>query len=258
MLLWRKGGQEQTGEIDVKRPYVAAVVVAAGTSSRMQGLDKQLEEVGGIPVIVRTLLALSDSDWIDEIVLVTRRGTIPDMLALARAWGVPKIRSVIAGGQTRQQSVQLGVEAVGPQVRYVAVHDGARPFVCGQVIADAVFDAIRYGAAAPAVPVSDTIKVADANGMMNRPRIAAVFSRFKRLRYSNWNVTARRRRPHCKADTIIQTIARCLKRPDFQYTCHVGTAITLKSRRRWIFWLRRRLQSCGRRWRHEAAHWTWL
>ena len=84
MLLWRKGGQEQTGEIDVKRPYVAAVVVAAGTSSRMQGLDKQLEEVGGIPVIVRTLLALSDSDWIDEIVLVTRRGTIPDMLALAR------------------------------------------------------------------------------------------------------------------------------------------------------------------------------
>ena len=87
MLLWRKGGQEQTGEIDVKRPYVAAVVVAAGTSSRMQGLDKQLEEVGGIPVIVRTLLALSDSDWIDEIVLVTRRGTIPDMLALARALG---------------------------------------------------------------------------------------------------------------------------------------------------------------------------
>ena len=55
MLLWRKGGQEQTGEIDVKRPHVAAVVVAAGTSSRMQGLDKQLEEVGGVPVIVRTL-----------------------------------------------------------------------------------------------------------------------------------------------------------------------------------------------------------
>ena len=178
MLLWRKGGQEQTGEIDVKRPYVAAVVVAAGTSSRMQGLDKQLEDVGGIPVIVRTLLALSDSDWIDEIVLVTRRGTIPDMLALARAWGVPKIRSVIAGGQTRQQSVQLGVEAVGPQARYVAVHDGARPFVCGQVIADAVFDAIRYGAAAPAVPVSDTIKVADANGMIestpDRSRLFAV------------------------------------------------------------------------------------
>ena len=145
MLFWRKGGQEQTGEIDVKRPYVAAVVVAAGTSSRMQGLDKQLEEVGGIPVIGRTLLALSDSDWIDEIVLVTRRGTIPDMLALARAWGVPKIRSVIAGGQTRQQSVQLGVEAVGPRARYVAVHDGARPFVCGQV-----FELERYRTAAQA------------------------------------------------------------------------------------------------------------
>ena len=84
MLLWRKGGQEQTGEIDVKRPYVAAVVVAAGTSSRMQGLDKQLEEVGGIPVIVRTLLALSDSGWIDEIVLVTRRGTIPDARGACR------------------------------------------------------------------------------------------------------------------------------------------------------------------------------
>ena len=147
----------------LEKPRVAAVIAAAGAASRMQGIDKQFEEICGVPVVVRTMLAFSDSDWIDEIIVVARAQDIPTMHALIRAWGVPKVRSVVAGGQTRQQSVQNGVEAVGYETQYVAVHDGARPLVNQQVIADAVIDAVRYGAAAAAVPVTDTVKVADEN-----------------------------------------------------------------------------------------------
>lgn len=83
----------------LEKPRVAAVIAAAGAASRMQGIDKQFEEICGVPVVVRTMLAFSDSDWIDEIIVVARAQDIPTMHALIRAWGVPKVRSVVAGGR---------------------------------------------------------------------------------------------------------------------------------------------------------------
>ncbi len=149
-----------------EKPFVSAVIPAAGSASRMNGLDKQFEEVCGVPVLVRSMQALSQSDWIDELVVVARSDDIPDVLALVNGYGIGKVRSVVAGGQTRQQSVMQGLEAVSGEADYLAVHDGARPLVSQQVIADAVLSAIRYGAAAAAVPVVDTIKVADADRMI--------------------------------------------------------------------------------------------
>ncbi|MGI5966608.1 2-C-methyl-D-erythritol 4-phosphate cytidylyltransferase [Anaerotruncus rubiinfantis] len=153
-MFWKK---------ELEKPYVACIVPAAGNSTRMNGIDKQFEEIEGMPVIVRTLQALSWSDWIDEIVIVARQADIPDMLALIRAYAIPKVRSVVTGGDTRRKSVECGLAAVSEQTQYIAVHDGARPLVPQQVIADAVMDAFRCGAAAAAVPVVDTIKVADAD-----------------------------------------------------------------------------------------------
>lgn len=146
------------------KPYVAAIIAAAGSATRMNGLDKQLEEIGEVPVIVHSMLALSDSDWIDEMVVVVKQDDIADLFDLIRAYEIPKVRSVVAGGNTRQQSVKIGVDAVSEQTQYIAVHDGARPFVTQQVIADAVLDGIRHGASTAAVPVVDTIKMADADG----------------------------------------------------------------------------------------------
>ena len=66
----------------LEKPRVAAVIAAAGAASRMQGIDKQFEEICGVPVVVRTMLAFSDSDWIDEIIVVARAQDIPTMHAL--------------------------------------------------------------------------------------------------------------------------------------------------------------------------------
>lgn len=144
----------------MEKPYITAIVPAAGSASRMGGLDKQFEELDGVPVLARTLAALAGSDWIDEIVVVTRRENVMLVFDLIHAYAIGKIHSVVAGGDTRQQSVQKGLEAVHEQTRYVVIHDGARPLISGQVIADTVLDAMHYGAAAAAVPVKDTIKLA--------------------------------------------------------------------------------------------------
>lgn len=162
----------------LQKPYVAAIIAAAGSATRMNGLDKQFEEIGGIPVIVHSMLALSDSDWIDEIVIVVKQNDITDLFDLIRAYGIPKVRSVVAGGNTRQQSVKIGVEAVSEQTQYIAIHDGARPFVSQQVIADAILDGVRHGAATAAVAVVDTIKMANEDGKIistpDRNRMFAV------------------------------------------------------------------------------------
>lgn len=147
--------------IELQRPYVAAIVPAAGSATRMNGLDKQFEEIGGMPVIIRTLLVLAGSDWVDSIVLVAREDDIADLYTLIRAWAVPKVQTVVAGGASRQESVQNGLAAVSEDAQYILVHDGARPLVTAQIVADTIFDAMNFGAAAAAVPVVDTIKIAD-------------------------------------------------------------------------------------------------
>lgn len=158
-MFWKKDVQPLA--FDAETPYVTAIVPAAGSSARMCGLDKRFEDLGGAPVIVRTLQALAQSVWISEIVLAVQAREIPLMLELVHAYGIAKMRSVVAGGQTRQQSVLRALEAVSGQTQYIAIHDGARPLVSEQVIANAVLAAKSYGAAAAAVNVVDTVKIAD-------------------------------------------------------------------------------------------------
>ena len=155
-----KGNPHVKKKEKLEKPYVAAIIPAAGSASRMGGIDKQFESLGNIPVLAMTMLAFSYSDWMDELVVVTRGKDIPLVLEMTRGFAVKKVRSVVAGGDTRQESVQKGIEAVSSKTQYVAIHDGARPLVSSQVIADTILDAVRYGAAAAAVPVTDTIKIA--------------------------------------------------------------------------------------------------
>lgn len=147
-------------------PVCSAVVVAAGTSSRM-GFDKVLADVGGLPVIVRCLRSFQEAPGVAEVVVVTRTDLVPEIARLCQDYGLTKVTKVIRGGENRTQSARLGTLECDPQAKLIAIHDGARPFVTVQVIEDAIAQAAVNGAAAPAVPVKDTIKTA-RDGLVER------------------------------------------------------------------------------------------
>ena len=139
-------------------PWCAAVVPAAGSSSRMGRGDKVLLPLGGQPVLARTLRALEDSPAIMEIVVVTKEDLLVAVSDLCRQYGFQKVTTVLVGGKTRTESVMRGLSAVSSRATLVAVHDGARPLVTPEVIAAAVSRAAQCGAACPAIPVKDTVK----------------------------------------------------------------------------------------------------
>lgn len=145
------------------RKTCAAVIVAAGSATRMQGIDKMLVPLVGVPVVLRSVRALAASDCIDSLVIVTRTECMETLRTLCAE--VSKPVTVVAGGASRPESVLAGLAALPEGTELAAIHDGARPLVTQAVIAEAVEAAGRCGAAAPAVPVHDTIKQAE-NGLV--------------------------------------------------------------------------------------------
>jgi len=133
-----------------------AVIVAAGSASRMEGVDKIMADLGGKPVIYRTVEAFQNCDVVSEIVIVTREDLILPISDLLHDMG--KVRAVVAGGRTRQESVTLGLNSLSEKVKLAAIHDGARPLASWQLIDRVIRAANSYGAAVPGVPVKDTIK----------------------------------------------------------------------------------------------------
>ena len=144
-----------------------AVIVAAGSASRMGGIDKVMAELGGEPMIKRTVRTFHESDVISEIVIVTRPDLIVPIMGLCA--GFEKVKAVVAGGKSRPESVHLGLNALSNKVKLAAVHDGARPLITWQVIDRTVRAANTYGAAAPAIPVKDTIKTVQGGIVKNTP-----------------------------------------------------------------------------------------
>lgn len=136
--------------------YCGAVIVAAGTASRMGGIDKVMAELDGEPMIVRTVRQFQECDAVKEIVIVTRQDLIVQIMGLCA--GFDKVKAVIAGGDNRQESVWAGLNALSEKVRLAAIHDGARPLISCEVIDRTVRAANTYGAAAPGIPVKDTVK----------------------------------------------------------------------------------------------------
>ena len=143
-----------------QRPFCSALVPAAGSSRRMGGENKLLLPLGGMPVIARTLLALSGSDLVDEIIVAVRQEDLLTMADAARACGMEKPLKIVAGGESRTASVLAALAACDERAEFAAVHDGARPLVTRRVIDETIRRAFSCAAAAPAVPVKDTVKVA--------------------------------------------------------------------------------------------------
>ena len=151
-----------------------AVIVAAGSASRMGGIDKVMAPLGDEPMILRTVRNFQNCDAISEIVVVTRPDLMETILELCR--GYDKLKTVVAGGKSRQESVSLGLDALSKEMKLVAVHDGARPFADWQLIDRCVRAAHSYSAAAPAIPVKDTIKVVEGRIVKNTPDRATLFA----------------------------------------------------------------------------------
>lgn len=141
-----------------KKPFCSAVIAAAGSGERMGGTDKIFVPLCGEPVILWTIRAFENCDAVQEIVLVVRSEKIPDAAKLCKDAGIKKVSVVVSGGKTRAESVLRGINEVSEKADLVAIHDGARPLVTGEVITTAIEKARTCGAAVPMVPLSDTVK----------------------------------------------------------------------------------------------------
>ncbi|MBI2869900.1 MAG: 2-C-methyl-D-erythritol 4-phosphate cytidylyltransferase [Chloroflexi bacterium] len=140
-------------------PDTCAIIVAAGESRRMNGIDKMFAPLGGRPLLARTLQPFQDSPLVDTIILVVHAGRLEKCRRLVAEEGFAKVSEVCEGGARRQDSVTAGLARAGRSA-WVIVHDGARPLVTPGIIADGLQSARETGAAVAAVPVKDTIKIA--------------------------------------------------------------------------------------------------
>ena len=135
-----------------------------------------MQTLDGIPVLVRTLLTIDRVEGIDEIVIAAREDELLPYAELCKTFGLRKPVKVIVGGATRTESVLRAALEASPETEFFAVQDGARPLVTVELI-DEVLDAARvYLAAAPAVPVRDTIKVAHDGIVERTPDRSALFA----------------------------------------------------------------------------------
>ncbi len=158
-------GITRFGRKALKLKYCGAVIVAAGSASRMGGIDKVMAELGGEPMILRTVRTFQECDAVKEIVIVTRADLMERIMGLCRDFS--KVTAVVVGGSSREESVTLGLNTLSDKCRLAAIHDGARPLATWQLIDRVIRAANTYGAAAPGIPVKDTVKVV-AGGMVER------------------------------------------------------------------------------------------
>lgn len=147
-----------------RRPRCAVLVAAAGSSSRMGGINKLLQDLDGVPVLVRTLMSLQLSSRVDEIIVATREEDLVQISQLCRDYQITKCTKVVRGGADRAHSVLQAALEADPKTELLAVQDGARPLVLPEMIDRVIEAAERCGAAAPAIPVKDTVKVVREDG----------------------------------------------------------------------------------------------
>lgn len=145
---------------------VSAIILAAGSASRMKGINKQLAEIDGIPAFVLSALKFNASDMVSEIIIAAPEADIPLFTQLAERFGVTKLKGVVSGGETRALSVKNALSFVSDGCGYIAIHDGARPLIETADIDRVLCDAKQHGAAIAAAPATDTVKISQ-NGFIS-------------------------------------------------------------------------------------------
>jgi 2-C-methyl-D-erythritol 4-phosphate cytidylyltransferase/2-C-methyl-D-erythritol 2,4-cyclodiphosphate synthase len=155
--------------LHMKPSKVAAIIPAAGSGIRM-GLSspKQFYELGGVPILVRTLRVFQHIEAIGHIIVVVPTESCPWVEDLVQSNHLTKVYRVIAGGQERQDSVLCGLEVLPDDVELVLVHDGVRPFVPVSVVEKCLQQAEKSGAAMAAIQVKDTLKAVSRQKMIKK------------------------------------------------------------------------------------------
>ena len=153
----------------------SVVIVCAGNSTRMGGVNKILLPLGERKVIGVTMQAFQACDSVSEIVIVAREDDIPAIQAEAEAAGITKLAACTTGGATRQESVINGIKKISKGTDLVAVHDGARPLVKPEHIEKVIKDASVFGGATLGVPVKDTIKNVDGGLIIDTPPRSSLY-----------------------------------------------------------------------------------
>jgi 2-C-methyl-D-erythritol 4-phosphate cytidylyltransferase len=156
---------------------LSAIIVAGGSSQRM-GFDKLFATIAGEPVIGHAIRAFDRASSVSEIIVVAREERHDEIKKVSRDAGFNKVRSIVTGGECRQDSVRAGLDRVERSVKYVAVHDAARPLITPEQIERAFEQCRVRGAVALAQPVNDTLKRGDADlvvsGSVDRHQLYAM------------------------------------------------------------------------------------
>ncbi|MGQ9500301.1 MAG: 2-C-methyl-D-erythritol 4-phosphate cytidylyltransferase [Dissulfurimicrobium sp.] len=148
---------------------VSAIIAAAGEGVRFgMSMPKQFLPLGGRPLIAWSIAVMARSPLVDEIVLISSAVHEERVRKLAASYAGNKTVKVVRGGATRQESVRAGLLAVAENIKWVAVHDAARPFVTTELLEKVYLLAKEIGAAIPALPINDTVKETDDSRLILR------------------------------------------------------------------------------------------
>lgn len=163
----------------MEKSYVSAIIVAAGSGSRMKaGRNKQYLYLNGTPILAHTLRAFEKCSSIDEVVLVI--SSQDEAMCRREVLGpnrFHKVKAIAFGGETRQESMYNGLLRVHPKSEIIVTHDGARPLIHPRTLTQCVEETILHGATVVAVPVKETIKVVNEDlTVVDTPKRAQLWS----------------------------------------------------------------------------------
>ncbi|MCR1898709.1 2-C-methyl-D-erythritol 4-phosphate cytidylyltransferase [Irregularibacter muris] len=163
----------------MSKPYVSAVIVAAGQGTRMKAsTNKQYLMLKGKPILAHTLSVFEKSTLVDEVLVVVGEHEKSQCLQkVIKYYGYKKVKKLVTGGETRQQSMYNGLKEVNPRADIVITHDGARPLVHEYTIQTSIAETLIHKATVVGVPVKETIKIVDAKHFVeNTPKRDVLWS----------------------------------------------------------------------------------
>lgn len=142
----------------------------------MNGINKQLALLDGIPVVIRSALAFEKSAQVAELILAVPAGEEEHYSSLCSQYGITKLKAAVHGGATRFLSVKNALAQVSADCTHLAIHDGARPLISTEDVDRVLCDAVKYSAAIAAAPVTDTIKQTDGGVITSTPDRSTLYA----------------------------------------------------------------------------------
>lgn len=151
-----------------KEYFVSAIITSAGSGTRLGGVSKPLFLLQDNPCILYSLLVFQNHPEVREIIVVARAEDREEIGSICRRHNITKLKEIVIGGNTRQESVANGFYKISEKSDLVAIHDAARPLICAEDLHILFHDAKRFGASCASNPVFDTVKKANARGLIEK------------------------------------------------------------------------------------------